>query len=406
MVEAGGPKIGSCLLALPRVIPRVIGVCSVAVASMEGAAVPAPGFRPLPLSCGGGMSFRWVLATVLHAIGARRHTEAVGLLLVLATFGGASLGKGQTDRGEPLCYAFLKGDNLYAKADLYLKCGGKPERITTEKDIRDFAVAADGSALALSRQTGTEKSDEGDDIPRVEIELVSLNQDFRSHWCPRDEGNTELEASCGTVVAVSHASWGPSGGFRRVDTARDALTGKLLSFDPYLTFRCSSDRKAIVGHINTDRRVLMAGLPPQRQVVRAPAGSIVAPYDISPDGHYVAYVTNALCVDDNGKNVGCVRGWGTYPERISVSSSMEILLDGGTGETCFQDPRGHWSVNHQRGYDDVEECTAVSYWRPGRTKLEAIEMFARDPQWITPEAAAALRAWRSHLVSSQRGRQR
>jgi len=297
-----------------------------------------------------------------------------------------------------LCYAFLKGD-VNTHSDLYVTCGGKRERITKNQDIWDFAVAGDGSALALLRHRGTEKGFGSNGmaiaIPHREIEVVSLKPDFQRRLSPRDPGNPELESSCGTVLAVSHAvSVAPSGGISEV--TRDALSGERLSYEPYYDFRCSSDRKSIVGYLDLHRRVLKVGLPPVRLIVEAREHSIVGPYDMSPNGRYIAYVTDALCVDDDGKNLGCVRGWGTYPQKISVSNSGDVLFDGGSGEPCYFDGVGRVSLKTLPGYDDIEECTAVSYWRPGEKERQVLEIIGWSPQWITPEAAAALRAERSH----------
>jgi hypothetical protein len=303
------------------------------------------------------------------------------------------------------CYAFLKGD-AFIDSDLYVTCKGKTERITNGGDICDFAVAGDGSALALLRHRGIEKGVDVDgnpvDVARKEIQIVSLEPAFQRRWSARDEGNAELVSSCGTVLAVSHAIWGPYGGFKQIHTTRDVLSGKPLSFAPYLTFRCSSDHRAIVGQISTDRRLLNSGFPPQRTIIEAPKSSIVALYDISPDGQYVAYVTDALCVDKNGKNLGCVSGWGTYPQKISVSDSGGVLFDGGTGERCYFDTAGNSSPNSLPGYADMEECMGISYWRPGDKGPRVLEIPGRNPQWITLRAAAALRAWWSHENASGR----
>jgi len=327
---------------------------------------------------------------------------------LLALFPSA-LGEGspieQSSLREAPCYAFLKA-NAFTDSDLYVTCKGKIERITNEKDLGDFAVSSDGTAVGLLRHRGREKGSDSYgtpvDLPHQEIEVVSLDPGFQRRSCPRDEGNTELDASCGTVLAVSHAMWGPSGGFKQVHTTRDTLSGKRLSFDPYLTFRCSSDRRAIVGHINTHRRLLEAGLPPQRVIVEAPKSSIVDPYDLSPDGQYVAYVTNALCVENNGKDLGCVQGWGIYPQKISVSNSGAVIFDAGTGETCYLDAAGNFSLKSLPGYDDVEECIGVSSWRPGDKRSQVLERLGRNPQWITPQAAAALRAWRDYTQGAEK----
>ena len=71
----------------------------------------------------------------------------------------------------PLCHAFLKGD---ASNDLCINGGAGEERVTTGKNIWDFAVAMDASALALLE-------------PRS-IEIVSLKADFQKCWGLLDRG--------------------------------------------------------------------------------------------------------------------------------------------------------------------------------------------------------------------------
>jgi hypothetical protein len=339
----------------------------------------------------------------------------VGVLLAFLTFLpflGEAPGTAQQEikRGEPFCYAFLKGDASIGH-DLYINCGAGKERITTGKDVWDFAVATDASALALWRQRGTqqlfrlgEKGLRPSSVgPRMEIEVVSLDPHFHRRWSGLGDGPTVMDASCGTILATENdIRLLPSGRFSKTRTTYDVLSGKVLSYEPYQTFLCSSDSKVIVGNVGTDLRVLMAGWPPQRQIVEAPANNIVYVYAISPNGQYVAYVAEDLCVEDHGRTLGCTGPSGTLPRRVSVSNSMDVLMDGGTGQTqrCFLDAsRRKVSFEPLPGYEE-EECLGVAYWRPGNKAAQVLEMFGTNPQWITPEAAAALRAWRSHEKSS------
>jgi len=289
-----------------------------------------------------------------------------------------------------LCCAFLKG-NAYQASDLYVACEGKNERITKVGDIWDFAVAADGSALALRRQRGTETGSDVDDrpidIPHFEIEVVSLKADFQRRWSPV-EGDAALYPYCGAILAVVRRLHRGSGGPPKVTyRTYNVLTGQPLSLAPYVAFGCSADKKTVAGYLDVDRHTLWAGMPPQRRIVQVARDRIVYPYDISPNGRYVAYAFagtgDALCVDENGENLGCLRGWGAYPQKISISDAGRVLCDSGTGDTC-----GGW------------ECMGILYWRPGNKEPKTIQPVGWFAQWITPEVAVSLRAWSSHENAS------
>ena len=317
----------------------------------------------------------------------RRGLIALLGTVILAAECIAVMAQERSDVPHSLCYAFLK------ERDLYVNCGAKAERITAESDIADFAVAMDGAAVALVKEHGTEKSMDGHDIPRRDIELVMLKPGFQRRWLPRVEGSPGVEASCGTILAVWGGIWSrPSGGFKVDWTARDAFTGKEVRYDGYFDFVCSSDRKTVVGCINSDARILMSGVPPRLQVMEATANEIVIPYNISPNGKYVAYVANELCVASHERTLGCLQWSGTRPGEVSVSDSMGVLLDGGTGQThrCFFNAAGQLSFKPLPGYSKEVECMGVALWRPGDKTAQVLEMFGWSPQWITPEAAAAL----------------
>lgn len=290
---------------------------------------------------------------------------------------------------DSFCYAFL------LRADLYTHCGGETYRITRTGDVLKFALSTDGSTLALWRYTsGKRPSDR-----RAAIQIVSLVPNYRT--VTRKAGSTGLFASCGTILELAlepgatmrHSSW-------------DAVTHTRLSYPPYKTFRCSSDRQTIIGIMDDGRTVLKAGFPPQRVIVRAQGNFPVFTYDVSPAGH-IAYLAKDLCVERGVRSIECVAVRGTYPDKISLSDSMGVLYDGGlaSGETCYFDASGRWSLKHLPGYDEEDECVGVGYWRPGSTPT-MLEMFGSYPQWINAQAAAALRSWRSYLDSRVRHRRR
>lgn len=302
----------------------------------------------------------------------------------LALVGVVTLTKAQATGPPRPCYAFLRG-NAHQSSDLYVACEGKNKRITKVGDIWDFAVAADGSALALRRQRGTQRGRDSYggpiDIPHFEVEVVSLKPDFQRRWSPV-EGRASLYPYCGAILALARDVYPGSGGPPKVTySTHNVLTGRPLSLPPYVAFGCSADKKTVVGYLDVDRHTLWAGMPPQRRIVHAAQGGSVFPYDISPNGQYVGYAADdALCVDKSGQNLGCVRGWSV---KISVSDWGAILYDDGTGETC-----AGW------------ECMGIFYWRPGTGEPKVIEAVGWYAQWITPKVAAALRVWGSHENAS------
>jgi len=284
-----------------------------------------------------------------------------------------------------LCYAFL-GGNDHQAIGLYTHCEGKDELVIKSRNVWDFAVAADGSVLALRRQRGAVKGEDGygrpTDIPHYEIEVVSLKPGFQRHWSRLDADASvfELHPYCGTILAIGRQVYLNSGPSQATYKTDNVLTGQPLSFPPYVAFGCSADGKTLVGFLDSDRQALWTGLPPRRKIAEAGQDSIVFPYDISPDGQYVAYNfaggDNRLCVDKNGEHLGCVRGWSA---KISVSDWGGVLYDGGTGKTC-----GGW------------ECKGIFYWQAGNQIPDLLQAVGSHAQWITPEVATALRAWGSH----------
>jgi len=298
----------------------------------------------------------------------------------------------QATESPALCYAYLSSTKNRA-IDLYIACEGKHERITSRGDFRDFAVSLDGSTLALLRQLGKQKVRDSEGrlvtIHRYEkIQVVSLKPGFQTRWFPQVEGAVSLQPSCGTILAVGWIIY-----IRRPPSSwtyktYNVLTGQRLSLPPYVDFACSADGNSVVGYLSGDRRALWAGRPPQRMTATAPRAGAVPSFDISPDGRYVAYcdfttngVASRVCLDRGGDDLGCVPS--DTPEKISVSDWGGLLYDNGTGGAC---PEG--------------ACEGVYYWQAGTGQPRIVEPVGWHPQWITPDIAVALRAWKSHLSAS------
>jgi hypothetical protein len=278
--------------------------------------------------------------------------------------------------------------------DLYIACEGKHERITSRGDFRDFAVSLDGSTLALLRQLGKQKVRDSEGflvtIHRYEkIQVVSLKPGFQTRWFPQVEGNVSLRSSCGTILAVGWSTYISRPPSSWTYKTYNVLTGQPLGLPPYAAFACSADGKSVVGILDAERKALWAGMPPQRRTATARGAGGVAPFDISPNGRYVAYFyllvggTQGLCLERDGEDLGCVPS--DSPEKISVSDWGGVLYDGGTAEAC---PEG--------------ACQGVYDWQAGAGQPQVVEPHGWRAQWITPEIAASLRAWRSDENASGR----
>jgi hypothetical protein len=158
-------------------------------------------------------------------------------------------------------------------------------------------------------------------------------------------------------------------------------------------FRCSSDRKTVIGNIKNlgpryptrptpeeDREGdLREGIPPGRTI--APARTFdTFRYNISPDGSKVVHFDDdhPLCVFAGGTDL-CGEG-GEFAGLASVNNASGVLVSFGTGKTC-----------RHRGSED--ECFGIGYWEPSLKSIHLLEPVGYAPQWINPETAALLRKW-------------
>ncbi|HLB87206.1 MAG TPA: hypothetical protein VJK29_06095 [Terriglobales bacterium] len=175
---------------------------------------------------------------------------------------------------------------------------------------------------------------------------------------------------------------------------RDLIGETALELKPYGDFRCSSDRKIILGTTVADHGVLMGGLPPDRRIARLKGRGREVKYDVSPGGRYIAYFDyGKLCVEQFGSASTCVADVEAF-DRISVSDSGEVFFTSHTNGTCYYRDTWHVSKKPLPGYSQADECHAVFSWRLGEKAPVMLEFLGRNPQWLTPEAASALHAWR------------
>jgi hypothetical protein len=292
---------------------------------------------------------------------------------------------GQTKQPpQSLCYAFQHN------GDVYVSCEGKRQKVTEGGTVVDFALARDGSGMALNRFKFTIQPNGAAKFTwdRVEVVLLSRHLEMRTL---RGMGLYSLVPSCGTVLL-----------FQEESPAEDLLDGSRLSFDDYKHFRCSADRMVVVGESASNPNVLMTGVTAKSQIAGGKAlwGPFV--YDVSPKGRYVAYCDRELCATKLEGNPQCIRAV-NGPDRVSVTDSGEVIFDIGTGESCFYRDMWHVSLAPLPGYER-DECLGVAYWKPGDETPTILERLGRNPQWITPRAAEALCAWHSRTHNSTQSR--
>jgi len=280
---------------------------------------------------------------------------------------------------DSLCFAYEYS------GDVYLQCKGRTDRMTLLKNVDSFAIAPDGSSFAVIRGNRT-------------LEVASTQLGSRPRAAKLDS-NSELYASCGTILRLSQdpslliIPRAPSlGGMLGI--VHDVLSGQRLTYPPHRVFRCSADRSVLAGTTDPYRSVLMEGYPPQREVARSPDEGFSFDYDLSPDGRFLAYgIASSLCVERQGSRIGCFSEL-AGPGRISVSNSGTVLFGSYFNRTCHYGPGDRISFDPIPGEIESGECYAIMLWTPPDKKPTVLKLGAGEPQWISPETASKLIAWK------------
>ncbi|HWC98922.1 MAG TPA: hypothetical protein VG456_19315 [Candidatus Sulfopaludibacter sp.] len=261
---------------------------------------------------------------------------------------------------EP-CFAFLM------KGDITAVCQGKTTQITHRGDVEHFAVSDEQAALAyISGGAGT-------------ATVINL----KTAAVKRVSNVDEVVASCGGILPI------PVGGS---NTLHEVVTGAELTFAPYRRFRCSADRKTVVGMTS---RELYEGLPPSTKI--APGTEVHDLYfNISPDGSKVAYFNDVkpLCIVSSPGAAKCVEHE-TMSDPVSVNDAGEVLAASGTGKGCVYKSAFNFTPAKTPDSGD-DECLGVGYWKPGTPAIVFLQDIGRNPQWLRPETAALLVEWSRH----------
>jgi hypothetical protein len=262
------------------------------------------------------------------------------------------VGSGMAQPKDP-CYAFL------LKGDVTVVCEGKTARVTRRGDIHNFAVSNELATLAYI--TGSEG--------------VATLVDLKTRASRKVQGADEVVSSCGGILPI------PVGAG---DATRELVSGAELSFPPFRRFRCSADRRSVVG---ISRRELYLG----ERKLAGPGDVHDLYFNISADGSKVAYFNDIkpLCVAAaSATEPRCVQHE-TMADPVSVNDAGETLTAAGTGKGCdYKNSFDFSPAKNPTAGDD--ECLGVGYWKPGMESIVFLQPVGRNPQWLKAETAKLL----------------
>jgi hypothetical protein len=271
------------------------------------------------------------------------------------------------------CFAFL------FKGDVTISCSGRKTQITHRADLEGFAVSDERAELGFTTSRVVGRSGRVSEVTE-ETTITNLNSGVtKAH-----QHVAEIVSTCGGVFSSSARTDDPR--------FRDPVTSEVLSFPPYGWFRCSADRKTIVG-LNTSRGgELWEGVPPRTKIADR-EGRHTSGFNISPDGSKIVFYDSRVCLFSFAGPPKCIEPRASIlPDVPTVSNLGEVLVSIGTGEECFY--RGMFNFSRQRSPGaKADECAGIGYWREGLQSVQLIEPLGRSPQWITPVTADLLRKW-------------
>jgi hypothetical protein len=273
------------------------------------------------------------------------------------------------------CFSFL------LKGDVRISCGGSTEQITHRGDIEQFAVSDAHASLALV----TSRVGKPADGVAEAINTTTLN-DLKSGRINAVSGLNAVISTCGSIFGLYDSKRQHSGN-------RDLITGTEAGGVPYTWFRCSADRRVVVGttsKFGADLSYSNAETIP----IASGAQFNFYQFNISSNGSYVVYTRNdnPLCLFVNHPPPTCVGLPGATPDIPSVSDAGEVLVAVETPDTCFYLTASNFSKAPISGARE-DACLSIGYWTPGRKSIEIIEPLGRDPQWISFATADLLRGW-------------
>jgi hypothetical protein len=297
-----------------------------------------------------------------------KQVRVAGLAGVALFFTGTCFGQ-----PEKPCFAFL------LKGDITVVCGGQRTQITRRGDLEGFAISDERAAIAFTTSRIVKRA--GSVTTSAETTTII---DLKSGTSKAAEGIAGVVSTCGGIFSANGRGDHP--------IVRDPMTGDQLSFPPYVWFRCSANRKTVVGTSKNPGGELYEGTPPKTKIT-GPGTFNAYSFNISPDGSKVAYHNDRLCLFSTPGPSQCVEPQGSIvPDSPSVNNVGEVLAAIGTGEECFY--KGTYNFSPQRSPGaKADECVGIGYWKSGLQSIQVIEPLGRSPQWISPATAELLRTW-------------
>ena len=270
---------------------------------------------------------------------------------------------------EP-CFGFL------LKGDVISVCEGKTSQVTHRGDIDNFAVSDELSSLAYTTSRIT-KRDATSSFVATTVTVANLKTGSSKQFHGmRTRG---VVSSCGRLLEIEVGSGGP--------TSTDVVTGEILSFAPYVFFRCSTDRRVVAGILaypaNSNKHGdLYFGVHPTTKIA---AADDVDPgfFNVSPDGTKIAWFNDVrpLCIVSLPGPAQCVDHF-TKSDPVSVNNSGEVA-------GCYR----HWTGLHVQnlvqlfpapnGGSGDYECLGIGYWKAGIKSIVIIKPIGRNPQWLS-----------------------
>jgi len=263
-------------------------------------------------------------------------------------------------------------------------------------------VSQTGTAMVLMRKQGTQKLNNGFGTPIMDLQIIPLKKGAEQRILPIGSKFGSLAASCGSALFLYR-------------TTRDLVNGEDLDLKPYFDFRCSSNRREVVGEVELDSHgavvsglipadshsALVSGLPPNLEKPWVGnTGTEGFAYDTSPNGKYLAYyMPKELCLVEKQATKSCVPKIDAL-DQISVSDSGDIFFTTHTGATCnYKKDSFHVSLVPRPGYDSRGPCVGVAVLQKGKRSPDIVEPLGWFPQWLTPRAASTLMARRTRSIS-------
>lgn len=255
-------------------------------------------------------------------------------------------------------------------------------RITHRGDLEGFAVSDELLSLAYVTSRVI-KRDATTTFRTATTTVVNL----KTGDVKRVEDVDRIVSTCGGILPNVI---GPEA------STREVTNGEPVRFPPYIRFRCSSDRRVVVGitkdvSSHDEMTGLYEGVPPSTRIA---AGVDVSFYyfNVSQDGSKIAWFNDArpLCVYSGPSSTQCV-DHATMRDPVSVSNSGEVLVAAGTGRGCvYKTSYNFHPARFGRGDD---ECLGIGYWKADLKSIVFIEPIGCNPQWLTPATVGLLVRW-------------